>query len=221
MKKIIILFIVLIMSAGIGYLVANIVQTQQEQIPTPPINNSNARIAPITFSENITTQEQQFDFYIHPNETQNFNIGVEFWIPDEIADKHLGYFSDKYYDKAWRVGKDVPYFNVTLEHHLLDGTVRYLPLQGVKSFIHDDLLVEKFMTPPATFSVFCQTTAGRSDSYGKQYTANKCGMTKLYLNEVPDYRNGFFRLKIKSVGKLKLDDFILVKAMVSYPTNHK
>lgn len=196
--------------------------TEQKTQVSPPSNNPHAKLAPVTFEESLAIKqpkEQQFDFYFNPNEKedQRFSIGVEFWLPEET---HFLYFADHLLSQ-WRKGKNVPYFYVTLEHHLTDGTVRALPLTGVKIFLGDDLLHETFHTPPARFSVFCDTAHARQDSAGKEYSGRKCHMTGVRLNEIPDYQNGFFRLKIKLAAPLKLEDFILVKAAVAYPPNHK
>ena len=211
MKKIITLLLLFIMAAC----------TQGPPTPPPP-NNPNAKLAPVTFEEDIALnppKEQQFDFYFGKYEKpdQRFMVGVEFWVP---ADQHFQYFST-YLSSPWRQGKNLPYFDVAIEQHLTDGTVKVLPLQGVKHFIFEDLAIVKYTTPPARFSVFCLNAEARQDGGGRLYDGWLCSMTGLDLDKLDNYQDGFFRLKIKLASPLKLDGFVRVTAMVLYQTNHK
>lgn len=193
----------------------------------PPSNNPNAKLVPVTFEENLAIhqpREQQFDFYFSKREKkdQRYSVGVEVWIPDSEPNgvDYWDIYRNKL-EKSWDKGKNPPYFDVTIEHHRTDGTIKSLPLIGLKHFFGESEVIS-YPRPPARLS--CAFDGGakpRQDKAGKGYGARICFITGLRLNQLENYQDGFFRFKIKVANQLEWDDAFLLKATVTYPTYHK
>lgn len=190
-----------------------------------PSNNPNAKMAPVVFEDDISynpLKEQQFDFYFNPQEdkTQRFRIGLTYWIPSD-DDKATDYFNEL--NAEWQRGnkQSSPYFDVTLEHHLENGQIRLLPLTGIIRSTFDRTEVQTFTIPPAQLTVLCQDSQIIKDNSGNKYLSENCSMFGLQLDDIPDYRDGFFRLKIKTINSSALEHNITTKMMVLHDIEYK